>query len=445
MKTNILLFVITLTILSFNYTKAQEGTKTILDLEKAIKLALDNNYDHKIAKYNKLIADEQVTEAWGSAVFPEIKGLVNYRRALKKGVFVIDAPGFSGTFPIGTDNTLTSTLSLKQTLFSGAAFIGIRAAEVFADMQKYYVEVSESQVKYQVKEAYYLTLLSKEVVDLSLANLNRAKDNLKNTESLHKAGLVADYDLVRAKVQVQMLEPQYEEALNSLTNAENALKLATGLEIRSAIEIKDKITFIDGLVTDYDLYVSEMRRTNPVLKAQQEEINLRDAAVSVYFAQHFPTLAAFGNWNVEAQENDDRSIGDWRFNNSVTLGLELQIPIFNGWQTSAKVSQAELEHKIAQENLKKTRDILTNRLEATILKIENSRAKVKSYSEATTEAELAFSLSEKRFNSGVGTQLEVIDSQLGVTSAKFNYLSAIYEYLMAVTTLEQLLNREIYK
>ena len=66
---------------------AQEETNDTLrlDLTKSIELALEYNHDLKIVKLDKLKADEQVTEAWGSSVFPKISGFVNYNRAIKRG------------------------------------------------------------------------------------------------------------------------------------------------------------------------------------------------------------------------------------------------------------------------------------------------------------------------------------------------------------------------
>ena len=73
-----------------------------LNLGDCINLAIQYNHDLKIAELDYKKADEQVTEAFGSAVLPTIKGQVNYRRAIKRGVVIIETPVFSGSFPSGT-------------------------------------------------------------------------------------------------------------------------------------------------------------------------------------------------------------------------------------------------------------------------------------------------------------------------------------------------------
>ena len=105
-----------------------------LNLEKCIDLAIQYNHDLKIAELDYQKADEQITEAFGSAVLPTIKGEINYRRALKRGVVIIETPVFSGSFPQGTENTMTVGATLEQPLFTGAVFYATRISKVYAEI-----------------------------------------------------------------------------------------------------------------------------------------------------------------------------------------------------------------------------------------------------------------------------------------------------------------------
>ncbi len=421
---------------------AQPTEKVIVDLDKAISIALENNYDLKTGRLNKDIAYEKVEETWGTAVYPELKGSVNYRRALKKGVFTIDAPGFSGTFPIGTDNTLTATLSLSQNIFAGGIFIGAQAAEIYAKIADHIVDATELELKYQVKAAYFGVMVTSEVLAVASANLSQAEDNLKNTQIKYDAGLVPEYDLVRAKVAVQTAKPELEQAKNSNQITKDVLRNIMGLGYNVEVEVSDSLKYKEQTVDEFDLMVEKMFKFNPVVKQLEQTINLREKAVGVYQSEFLPSLRAYGAWNVESQENDERSVGSWRFNNSINLGLELSVPIFNGWSSKSRVTQAELEVKIARENLKKTKEGLATQLKETTLKIVNQKEKLKAYTEAVSQAELAHSLANIRYTAGVGTQLEVIDAQVGVTRAKYNYLNGVYEYYLLISNLEKLSGKE---
>ena len=429
-------------IITASQLAAQPSEKVIVDLNKAISIALENNYDLKTGRLNKDIAYEKVEETWGTAVYPELKGSVNYRRALKKGVFTIDAPGFSGTFPIGTDNTLTATLSLSQNIFAGGIFIGAQAAEIYAKIADHIVDATELELKYQVKAAYFGVMVTNEVLEVASANLSQAEDNLKNTQIKYDAGLVPEYDLVRAKVAVQTAKPELEQAKNSNQITRDVLRNIMGLSYNVEVEVSDSLNYKDLTIDEFELVVEKMFRFNPVVKQLEQTINLREKAVGVYQSEFLPSLRAYGAWNVESQENDERSIGSWRFNNSINLGLELSVPIFNGWSSKSRVTQAELEVKIARENLKKTKEGLATQLRETTLKIANQKEKLKAYTEAVSQAELAHSLANIRYTAGVGTQLEVIDAQVGVTRAKYNYLNGVYEYYLLIANLEKLSGKE---
>lgn len=429
-------------IITASQLAAQPSEKVIVDLNKAISIAIENNYDLKTGRLNKDIAYEKVEETWGTAVYPELKGSVNYRRALKKGVFTIDAPGFSGTFPIGTDNTLTATLSLSQNIFAGGIFIGAQAAEIYAKIADHIVDATELELKYQVKAAYFGVMVTKEVLEVASANLSQAEDNLKNTQIKYDAGLVPEYDLVRAKVAVQTAKPELEQAKNSNQITRDVLRNIMGLSYNVEVEVSDSLNYKDLTIDEFELVVEKMFRFNPVVKQLEQTINLREKAVGVYQSEFLPSLRAYGAWNVESQENDERSIGSWRFNNSINLGLELSVPIFNGWSSKSRVTQAELEVKIARENLKKSKEGLATQLRETTLKIANQKEKLKAYTEAVSQAELAHSLANIRYTAGVGTQLEVIDAQVGVTRAKYNYLNGVYEYYLLIANLEKLSGKE---
>jgi outer membrane protein TolC len=308
-------------IITASQLAAQPSEKVIVDLNKAISIAIENNYDLKTGRLNKDIAYEKVEETWGTAVYPELKGSVNYRRALKKGVFTIDAPGFSGTFPIGTDNTLTATLSLSQNIFAGGIFIGAQAAEIYAKIADHIVDATELELKYQVKAAYFGVMVTKEVLEVASANLSQAEDNLKNTQIKYDAGLVPEYDLVRAKVAVQTAKPELEQAKNSNQITRDVLRNIMGLSYNVEVEVSDSLNYKDLTIDEFELVVEKMFRFNPVVKQLEQTINLREKAVGVYQSEFLPSLRAYGAWNVESQENDERSIGSWRFNNSINLGL----------------------------------------------------------------------------------------------------------------------------
>ena len=413
-----------------------------LNLQKSIDIALQNNHDLKIARLEYEKAEEQVDEAFGRSVLPKINGSVDYRRAIKRGVIILETPFFSGSFPQGSENTLSIGATIEQPLFNGAVFYATRVAKVFAEISEKGYYLSKANLIRDVKRAYYSYLLAQKFLDLSVITLKSAEDNLKNTEALFRAGIAPEYDYVRAKVQVQNLLPEVRSAKNSIILAANSLKIVMGLDIDQPLVIKDSLLYNEIEVEDFNSLIPVMDSKNYTLQQLRLQIELQDKNVSYEFSKHFPELYFNGNWQTSAQENDPRPFNDWRYNNSVYLGLNLKIPIFNGWQTTSKVQQAKIDLKKVEEEYNKTTKLLKNQLDDILLKIDETKDKISAYQATIKEAQLGYDISQKRYANGLGTQLENIDALVALTRAQVNYYNAIFDYYNLHAQLEALLGNQ---
>lgn len=437
------IFVIILLIGSVLIAKSEHRYK--LDLKEAIRLAIENNHDYKQAKLDFEKAEAQVKQAYGSALFPVIEGNINYNRAIKRQVITFETPFFSGTFPVGTDNTLSGSVNVTQPIFRGAMFLAIKIAETFADISAKNREQSKLELILQVKQAYYTHLIAKELVKLSDLQLKMAEENFKNTEAMYKAGLASDYDLTKAKVQYKNSIPAKTEALNQLKLSANNLKLILGIGLDSQIEITDTLHYVKTELPDFDEGLKQLFLNNKILKQVELQTKMQDYNVSYEFSKHLPEITAFGSWTAQAQENDPRIFSDWRYRNSASVGLSMRIPIFNGFTTHYQVEQAELDFKKAQEGLRKTQESLRNEYESVLMQIRKTMEQIEAYKSSIEEAEKGYSIAKKRFNAGLGTQIELTSSLMEFTNSKVNYLRVLQQYYLLHAQLDMLLGKSFEK
>jgi outer membrane protein TolC len=422
------------------FSGAQDTLK--LNLEKSIDLALIKNHDLKIAQLEYQRAEEQITEAFGLSVLPEIKGIVDYSRAIKRGEIILELPGFSGSFPLGTINTFTIGASLEQPLFTSAVFYATRISKVYAEISEKGYYLSQANLIKDVKRTYYAYLLAKEFKNLSIVTLKAAEDNLRNSKALYEAGIAPEYDFIRSKVQVQNILPEVEQAKNSIKVAKNSLRYILGLDLEQPFIVEDSLVFAELTTDDYETSSRIMNNQNFTLQQLKLQIELQDKAVSFQFSKHFPELFLTGNWQITAQEND-RAFSRWRYINSVYVGLNLKVPIFNGFQTTSKVQQAKIDLMKAEEEFIKTDQLFKNQLDNLLLRIEETKNKIAAYAATINEAQLGYDISVKRYSNGLGTQLENIDALVALTRAKINYLDAIFTYYELHANLEALLASEV--
>lgn len=421
--------------LIFNSFNAQ--TLLELNLEKSIELALKNNHDLNKSRIDYQIAEEQVAEAYGTSLFPKIDGSVNYINALKRGEIFFETPFFSGSFPAGTKHTLTAGISLEQPLFTGSMFLAVKIANTFADLSKAAEKYTEEEIIKQVTNIYYTSVLSKELIVFSEIQLKRAKENYENTLSMFNAGIVSEYDKIKANVQYQNMKPLLTQAKNQYQLALNNLKLITGIDTSNEIIVSDSLSYEEILIPDFEEAKNLLLQNNKMLEQAELNIQLNELSSSYEFTSYFPSLSAFGNWQMQAQEND-KELSRWRFINSINVGLTLKVPIFSGFSRAAKVEQAELSVKKAEEDLSLIRKSLINNLENFILETEKIKEEIEAYKAAVDESERGYEIAKKMYNSGLGTQIELTDALVNVSNSNINLLQSISNYYTKVAEIEQL-------
>ena len=97
----------------------------------------------------------------------------------------------------------------------------------------------------------------------------------------------------------------------------------------------------------------------------------------------------------------------------------------------------------AKETFVKTNQQLKNQLDDVLLNIEEMKNRISAYAATIDQAKLGYEISIKRYNNGLGTQLENIDALVALTQAKVNYLEAIYNYYDLHSQLEALLSTQV--
>lgn len=418
---------------------AQPQNEIKLNLEESIKIALENNSDLKQIKLDYDKAKEQVWEAYGTSLFPSIDGNISYQRAIKQGVIIIETPFFSGSFPQGTKNTLTGSITFEQPLFTGAMFLATRIAETYADISKENVEYTKSDLVTKVKESYYNVLLAQELVKLGKLNLELAEKNLKDTESMYNAGLSPEYDLLKAKVNYQNLIPALTEVENQFKLSKNNLKIFLGLDLSRTISVTDSLKYseINGIgLEEAERMLEENNRLIAQLKLDSE---LKDLTASYQFSKHFPEINLTGTWQTQAQENDGKKVSDWFYINSFYVGVNLKVPIFKGFSIDSKAEQAEIDLKRSREELIKTKRNLLNQLESSVLNINKVKEQIDAYELSVKESFRGYEISKQRFDAGLGTQLEVTNALVVFSQTKINYLTSVRDYFVFNSQLDHLI------
>lgn len=418
-----------------------QNSKLTLTLDKAIRIAFENNHDLKQSKLDKQKAEEQVRQTFGESVLPSIDGFGTYSRAIKRPAFFLETPFFSGTFPSGTNNNIVAGVQIDQPIATGSMFLATRISETYSELASLAQQFSESELILKVKDSYYTYLLAKEYVSLSELQVKRADENLRNVKQMFSVGRVSEYDQIKANVQFQNSIPVLTEAKNQLELAANNIKLILGIELQNQLEIIGQLDYKKLGSMSKESGYQEIYNSNLLLKQSEIRTKLNELSSSFQFSQHYPELRAFGNWQLQSQENDDRSFSNWRFINSISIGLNLRIPIFKGFSIDSKHQQAKIEYDKSIEVLTKTKKELIRDFENTLATINKTEEQINSYQSAVEETEKGYQIAQKRYSSGLSTQIEITDALVSVTQAKYNYINSVFVYNLLQARLDLLLGK----
>lgn len=447
MKFGTFLFLYMALVLSSTARPQTDATRQ-LNLQESIQLALENNENILIAQNGVETANAQIREAWADAL-PQITFNGIYTRNFKQPVIFLPEiifnpqgdPNKQIPVTFSSRNSYNFTVNFEQTLYqSGKVSGGIKAANSYKDYSREGFQTIKAVVILEVKKAYYTVLLDQQLLEINEQTLAQQHAHLVNTRKLFEQGQVSELDTLRAWVDYANLQPQVIRIENSLRIAENQLKELIGLELEENIVLQDALYFeaTNGLTLD-DIQ-QEALKNRPELKQLEYQSEILEQNIGITRADRLPKLFFSGSYENVAQSNSfDFGEG---LQSSLSGAVRLEIPIFTGFRNSAKVQQARLDYTNALHELERFRDNLKIEVKSTVLNIQEAEKRVQVQQHAIKQAERALFMAEKRYNEGVGTQLELGDALLALNLSKTNYIQAVYDHKIALAELYKAIGRE---
>jgi len=420
---------------------AQSKETSQLSLDRAIILALEKNADLKVAELEVNKSNEKVREA-RSGLFPKIDVSGQYQRYLDKPVIFLP-PGspFGTTLKIGSDNSFSASASFSIPLFSYTLFEAIALSSDYLALTEQSYLAAKNKVVGDVKKAFLAALLTSETRDVMRSSLVNAEENFENVKRLNSAGTLSDYDLLRAEVQVENLRPLILQMDNNHKLALEALKVAIGLDAGMDISVTGNLEDGFSSVTPKEEdVIDEFLKNYPQLAILDYQVRLNDRNITIETSSYFPTLAGFGSYQYQSQANDFK-FSDYNWVKTSIIGLQLSVPIFNGFKTAAKINQAEIGLKQSQEQKRNLTEALKTQTLSILYRLQQAAIRIKGQDKTVLQAQEGFNIAKTRLENSLATQLEVNDAELALRQAKLNRLQAIYDYKIAEAELETILGR----
>jgi outer membrane protein TolC len=400
-------------------------------IDDAIDRALDVNRTYEEARLNTEQNYAAVNAAKG-AFFPRLSFDAYANKtynlpgvSIPADTFFDGQPAFD--IPMGFDEQVNLSLTMTQPIYlAGIEWAGYDMAKKSSRLADEQERAAKEDVIYNVATTYYGVLLAEEAAVVAEDSYEVAQSHLESTQEMYDAGLVSEYDVLRAQVQVTNLFNARNRAYDGVAAARRGLKLLLELPQDEEIVLLDSI-MVEFEEFNLDEVVETARENRSDLKQLDYSIGLAEANVSMEKSATRPTVAFIAS--AQEQANEFSFDTDY-WSDTYNLTFSVSWPFFDSFVTPTFVKIAKYD----AEKLRLTRDLAEDAMELELKSMYDryltDEETVLTNEENVRLAERGYEIAEERYYAGLMTNLEVLDAQSALTQTQLGYYSALNDYFV---------------
>jgi outer membrane protein TolC len=410
---------------------AETGAGAELTLAEAVKVALERHPALRAATHQAAAAAAGVDQA-RAAFLPRLDFSEGVTRSdnpvyafgslLNQGRFA--AADFAVdrlNHPDPISNWRTNIAGSLPLFQGGRAVLGYQQAQLGREAAERGLARIEQEVIFGVIRAYYGVLLAREAQATVEAALRTAEANLVSAQGRFEAGIVVASDALAARVRLARLKEEAIAAANQARLAQAALNEAMGVTLDQAYQITGRLDLppvrherlegLDALARDrrpdyLRAFIEEQKSAKEVLRAQ---------------GAWLPTLRLLGNFEINNHRLTSEGQESW------SVGVVLNWNLFNGGADRARIAEVQANYQRAAAIRARLANAIGLEIREAFLALQTARERVGVAREAVTQAEESMRIVQDRYEAGMTTIVELLDSETVLTAARTNVTRALYE------------------
>ena len=430
-----MLAVMTLTV------NAQEATTMHITLDKAIEIALSENPTIKIADKEIELKEVSKSEAWQN-LLPTVTldGAIQYN--IQVASMKMEAMGHTQEIKMGKDNSNTwnAALQVAIPLYAPAVYQTMKLTNSDLELAVEKSRNSKIDMINQVTKAFYQLMLAQDSYNVLQENYKLAETNFDIVNKMFEQGLVSEYDKISAEVQKNNAWPSVVSGQNAVELARLQLKVLMGITADVTLVVNDNLANYEtemANVADKEIDLSN----NSSLRQIDMQTNMIGRQRKILKSAFIPTVALVGSYQLQSISNTNWNIAKYNWSDAASVALSVSIPIYKAKNfTSLKSNEIQLFQLAETRN--NTESMLKMQAQSFIDNMTTSSEQLSSNKEAVRLAEKGLEISQKRYDIGNGTILELTNSQVQLTNTRLSYNNTIYDYLVAKSELNKVLGKE---
>ena len=406
--------------------------KRAMTISQMLEYAQTHNFDLKDARFNALKSNEKYNETKANGL-PQVKGAVEYKDYLKKPTLILPGSLAGSDQDIvaeyGLKHNMDASVQVSQLLFSLQYINGLRTTRKVQEIRELEIEKSRIELFHLLYTEYYNLLAIYKNLDIINANMQSLNLNRQKVEAMVNGGLALQTDLDKIDVNYANLEVSKQQVISGIKLQTNNLRYIIGMDENTELVV-DTTGFAKAFrqPTTVEKYQDDSYHAGDLVDVQllNKNIELNDYQIKTAKAEATPTIALFGNYMFQAQRNQFNIFDlskDW-YRVSV-VGFKVDIPIFSGLGTKAKVNAAKIEKQAAENKKAKALIGLRLQYQNSLMNYQTAFNNCKIQDKNVGLAEKVKKQEELKYQEGIGTLTDYLISEKDLRNAQINYIQNI--------------------
>lgn len=416
-----------------------------LTVKEAVDLAFKNVIELKNANLDYRIQVAMNKEIIGQAL-PQVSGTVgaNYYLQLPKLLFPQSEEGIyqvlrrenllpsSAQAPAPTlvpfsfqqPWNITMGATVTQLLFQPDVFVGLQARKTALSYNQALIEQTKEKIKDSAYKRYYAILIVQKQLHFLDESVKRLEKLYHDDSVMFKNGFAEKLDLDKVQVQLNNLRTTKNMVESAVALSYAAMKFSIGISQKDTVVLKEELTnesIKQGILDDGFKFEdrSEIRTLNTLQ-------DLQKLGVKRYKLSGLPTVALAGNYTVNGMGQKFFTDNNTTWFRSSYIGVNVNVPIFSGFQRKYKLLEAKLALEKVDNNIENVKQAIDFEQVVTKESLKNALINLDIQERNLVLAERVYNATKTKFEQGVGSSFEVLLADTDYQTAQSNYFNALY-------------------
>lgn len=330
-------------------------------------------------------------------------------------------------------NSRGYSLSLTQPIYHYDRYLQLEQADNRIRQAQLDVDTARQNLIVRVAERYFGVLGAIDNLEFSRAEKAALARQLEQTQQRFDVGLIAITDVQEAKASYDLSVAQEIEAQKLLDDAHEALREFTSEYHREIAPLGEQLALVAPDPADVEQWTQTALKQNLRIASAETAARIAQQEIKVQYASHLPTLDIVGNEGVAVQGG--------RFGSTevdtTAIGVELNLPIYEGGQVQSRTREATHRHEAALESIEEARRAAVRRTRDAYAGVLSGISRVQALQQAVVSTDTALTATKAGFEVGTRTTVDVVTQERELYRAKRDYARARYNYVLDSLRLKE--------